>query len=103
MATVSVTINVTDVPGEAPEKPDTPMVVAASSTSLAVNWTAPDNPGPPITDYDYRYKEPTASGWTEVTDTAITQTNANRIAAQAGHVLRGAGAGEERRGQRRVV
>ena len=76
MATVSVTINVTDVPGEAPEKPDTPTVVAASSTSLAVNWVAPDNPGPPITDYDYRYKEPTASGWTEVTDTAITQTNA---------------------------
>ena len=76
MATVSVTINVTDVPGEAPEKPDTPTVVAASSTSLAVNWVAPDNPGPPITDYDYRYKEPTAAGWTEVTDTAITQTNA---------------------------
>ncbi len=76
MATVSVTINVTDVPGEAPEKPDTPMVVAASSTSLAVNWTAPDNPGPPITDYDYRYKEPTAGNWTEVANTAITQTNA---------------------------
>ena len=76
MATVAVTINVTDVPGEAPEKPDTPTVVAASSTSLAVNWVAPDNPGPPITDYDYRYKEPTAAGWTEVTDTAITQTNA---------------------------
>ena len=76
MATVSVTINVTDVPGEAPEKPDTPTVVAASSTSLAVNWVAPDNPGPPITDYDYRYKEPTAAGWTEVTDTVITQTNA---------------------------
>ena len=37
---------------------------------------APDNPGPPITDYDYRYKEPTAAGWTEVTNTAITQTNA---------------------------
>ena len=71
-----MTINVTDVPGEAPEKPDTPTVVAASSTSLAVNWVAPDNPGPPITDYDYRYKEPTAAGWTEVTNTAITQTNA---------------------------
>ena len=76
MATVSVTINVTDVPGEAPEKPDTPTVVAASSTSLAVNWVAPDNPGPPITDYDYRYKEPTEANWTEVTDTVITQTNA---------------------------
>ncbi len=76
MATVSVTINVTDVPGEAPEKPDTPTVVAASSTSLAVNWVAPDNPGPPITDYDYRYKEPTAANWTEVANTAITQTNA---------------------------
>ena len=70
---VGVTIMVTDVPGEAPEKPDTPTVVAASSTSLAVNWVAPDNPGPPITDYDYQYRNGSAS-WTEVTNTTITGT-----------------------------
>ena len=71
--TVDVTINVTDVDGEAPDTPDPPNVTAVSSTRLQVNWTAPDNAGPPITDYDYRYREP-AGSWTTVTNTAITGT-----------------------------
>ena len=74
--TVAVTITVTDVPGEAPETPDAPTVTPASSTSLAVSWAAPDNPGPPISDYDYRYKEPTAGNWNDVTNTQITGTSA---------------------------
>ena len=43
---------------------------AASETSLNVNWLAPANEGPPITDYDYRYKKTSDSDqdWTEVTD-----------------------------------
>ena len=68
-ATVSVTINVTDV-NEPPDTPLVPTVTAASSTSLQVTWDKPNNTGPPITDYDYRYREPSGS-WTEVTDTTI--------------------------------
>ena len=74
--TVAVTITVTDVPGEAPETPDAPTVAGASSTSVMVSWVAPDNPGPPISDYDYRYKEPTAGNWDEVTNTQIAGTTA---------------------------
>ncbi len=70
---VNVTINVTDVDGEAPETPFAPTVTAVSSTRLQVTWDAPDNDGPPIDDYDYRYREP-AGSWTEVTNTAITGT-----------------------------
>ena len=72
-ATVGVTITVTDVDGEAPATPAAPTVAAASGTSLAVSWDAPENTGPPITDYDYRYRE-TSRSWTEVTNTTITAT-----------------------------
>ena len=63
----------TDVDGEAPATPFAPTVTAVSSTRLQVSWEAPDNQGPPITDYDYRYREPSGS-WTEVTNTTITGT-----------------------------
>ena len=70
---VSVTIRVTDV-DEAPDTPFAPTVTTASSASLSVSWEAPDNQGPPITDYDYRYRAVTDSVWTEVTNTPITAT-----------------------------
>ena len=72
-STANVTIRVTDVPGEAPSAPEPPTVTALSSTSLQVIWTAPENEGPPVTDYDYRYRGPTGS-WTDVTGTTITGT-----------------------------
>ena len=71
---VNVTIRVTDVDTEAPDTPFAPTVTAVSSTSLQVSWDAPENAGPPITDYDYRYQTVTDSGWTEVTNTRITGT-----------------------------
>ena len=71
---VNVSIRVTDVDGEAPDTPFAPVVTALSSTSLQVNWDAPDNTGPPITDYDYRYRDVSAQTWTEVTNTTITRT-----------------------------
>ena len=71
---VNVTINVTDVDNEAPDTPFAPTVEAISSTSLQVSWDAPENAGPPITDYDYRYQTVTDSGWTEVTNTTIRGT-----------------------------
>ena len=70
---VNVTIRVTDVNGEAPDTPLAPAVTAVSSTSLAVTWDAPANAGPPIADYDYRYREQSGP-WTEVTGTTITST-----------------------------
>ena len=70
---VNVTIRVTDVDGEAPDTPFAPRVTAVSSTRLQVTWEAPANAGPPITNYDYRYREPGGS-WTEVTNTTITDT-----------------------------
>ena len=71
-ATVGVTITVINVI-EPPYTPSAPTVTAASSTSLQVRWDEPGNLGPPITDYDYRYRE-TSRSWTEVTNTAITST-----------------------------
>ena len=69
----TITVTVTDEAGEAPGAPATPSVSTASATSLNVSWTAPPNAGPPITDYDYRYRVKVPPGsWTEVTTTPIT-------------------------------
>ena len=76
--TTAVRITVTDVDDEPPEAPAAPTVTATSdsSSSLDVSWVAPENPGPPITDYDYRYVEETAGirSWNQVVDTTITGT-----------------------------
>ena len=72
----TITVTVTDVAGEAPGAPATPSVLPASVSSLNVSWTAPSNAGPPITDYDYRYRVKSPAGsWTEVTNTTISVTN----------------------------
>ena len=71
-ATVGVSIHVTDVSGEAPVTPSQPRLTAPSSTSLNVQWTAPANTGPPIDDYDYRYRvDDPAQDWIEVRNTTI--------------------------------
>ena len=75
-AAQTITVTVTDVSGEAPGKPAAPAVAAASVTSLTVSWSAPDNAGPAITDYDYRHRTSPDGSWTEVTDTAITALSA---------------------------
>ena len=69
--TQEVVVQVTDV-DEPPAAPDAPQVTGVSTTELRVQWTEPENRGPPIEDYDYRYRvhEP-AGRWTEVTDTTI--------------------------------
>ena len=72
-ATVAVTITVTDL-DEPPSTPSSPTVTAVSSTNLQVSWVAPENTGPPITDYDYRYRDASTQNWTEVTNTTITAT-----------------------------
>ena len=75
-ATQTITVTVTDVAGEAPGKPDAPTVAPASVTSLTVNWSAPSNAGPAITDYDVQYRAGTSGSWSDGghTGTATTAT-----------------------------
>ena len=64
----TITVTVIDV-DEPPGRPNAPTVSAESVTSLMVRWSAPTNSGPPINDYDYRYRTDSPEGsWTEVTD-----------------------------------
>ncbi len=75
-ATQTITVTVTDVSGEAPGKPDAPTVAPASVSRLTVNWSAPSNAGPAITDYDVQYRAGTSGDWSDAghTDTATTAT-----------------------------
>jgi len=67
-AEVTVTVSVTDV-AEAPAQPDAPAVrtpAGGSTTSLDVNWTAPDMTGKPaISDYDVQYRPVGTATWTD--------------------------------------
>ena len=77
-ATITVSITVTNV-DEQPATPGAPTVRApdGSSTSLLVNWIAPDrNGGPPLADYDVEYRQGTAGDWNDWPhdDTATTTT-----------------------------
>ncbi len=51
------TVRVTDEDTESPGVPEAPRVTLALDSSLTVEWTEPENPGPPITDYDVQYRE----------------------------------------------
>ena len=53
---IIVTISVENV-DEPPARPAAPDLKATSHSTLAANWTAPDNQGPEITDYDLQYRE----------------------------------------------
>ena len=63
--TIEVTITVTDV-NEPPAAPAAPTVsaITGSTTSLTVSWTAPANTGPPIDDYDLRYRQGNSGNFT---------------------------------------
>ena len=65
-ATISVTINVTDVdePPSAPGAPSVTQPNQRADTSLNVAWSAPAMSGKPaITDYDVRYRVQGSTGW----------------------------------------
>ena len=61
---ITVTINVTDVGGEAPGKPKAPVVTPASATSVRVTWTPPTNTGPSISRYFVHYCVVSNCSWT---------------------------------------
>ena len=60
-ARLPVTITVTDE-AEPPAAPAAPTVTAMSTTRLLVAWTAPENSGPPISDYDVQYRVANSGG-----------------------------------------
>ena len=60
---VTVQVTVTDV-ADVPGRLANPTVRAASLTSLAVSWTAPDGDSSAIIDYDVRYRQTGSSSWT---------------------------------------
>ena len=73
--TITVTVTDQDPPAAAPEMV---RVTTALRTGLALGWTAPGNPGDPITHYGYRYRvKDSGDPWTEFVDTGITTTVAN--------------------------
>ena len=79
----TITVTVTDV-AEAPGKPAAPTFSGTTSTTLAVTWTAPENTGPDITDYDVRYRtgSDTFAAWTH-DGTATTATITGLTASTA--------------------
>ncbi|WP_420445741.1 fibronectin type III domain-containing protein [Candidatus Poriferisodalis sp.] len=74
-ATIAVTITVTDV-DEPPGAPDAPRArtVGTMTDRLAVSWTAPANSGPPVTDYDVRYRLGDSGSWNDVSHTGTGRT-----------------------------
>ena len=53
-------VRVTDADRESPGAPGAPRLTLALEASLTVEWAEPENPGPPITDYDVQYREGTS-------------------------------------------
>ena len=77
-ASATVTIAVTDV-DEPPARPAPPAVTAspdAPQTALDVTWTPPANTGPPISDYDVRYRKQGDQTWTQHAFTGTATTTA---------------------------
>ena len=52
---IDVTITIEDV--GPPSQPGVPEISSTGPTGLAISWTAADNQGPGITDYDVQYRE----------------------------------------------
>ena len=75
-ATIAVTVKVSDE-SEPPSAPSAP-TLDPGATTLDVKWTAPDNTGPRITDYDVFYRVAGETDWTDAafegtgTETTLT-------------------------------
>ena len=60
----TITVTVTDV-DEAPGAPAAPAVSNETSGGFTVRWTAPENTGPAITDYDVQYRAGSSGEWAD--------------------------------------
>ena len=83
-ATITVTINVSDV-DEPPTVVPGSVVVTAAPEALDVTWTAPTGMAgkPPVNGYDVQYKLSSASSWTDLGHSG-TETNAQITGLTAG-------------------
>ena len=105
-AGIDLTISVTDIDTEAPGKPGKPSVSpdpAQGHEALLVEWTAPENAGPPITGYVVQYRiEGPGEKWKPVTvDAGEGEETITGLKSDA--VVRSAGARRQRRRRRTVV
>ena len=85
-----------------PPAPDAPVVTETSTTSVTVSWTAPATDGPAITSYDLRYRPGSEGAFTDGPQD-VTDTSATIDGLSPRHGIRGAGAGQQRRGRRGLV
>ena len=83
-ASIDVTVAVTDLE-EPPGTPQAPVVSATSSTSLTARWTAPENTGPEILDYDHRHKVEGSLDWAGVSTVADTETAIEGLTPATGY------------------
>ena len=97
-----VTVIVTDV-DEPPGKPEAPTIAPASingRTTLAISWTAPQNTGPAIGDYDVAYRVSGASEWTDAPyDGVETATVLTGLAMGTAYEVRVRASNDEGTGQ----
>ena len=71
---ITVTVSLTDVSNEAPDKPEAPDLHPGVTQIVAV-WEPPTNNGPEVSDYDVEFKLSSDSAWTPWTFTGVsTQT-----------------------------
>lgn len=71
---IGTRVDVNDVL-ELPGAPGPPTATSVTESSVRLRWAAPDNRGPPLMDYDYRYRLAGGGGdWTEDVDSTIRDT-----------------------------
>ena len=67
------TVRVTDE-REPPGIPEAPTFSGETAESMTVNWSEPENTGPPITDYDVQYQEGGSGGFTDAQHQGTART-----------------------------
>ena len=67
VTSINITLNAV-----APEKPEAPTTSTTGQTSIAIEWTAPNDNGFNITDYQIQYRVSTDSNWTDHTHSGTT-------------------------------
>ena len=87
----AIRVRVTDV-DEPPSQPTAPMITGETADGLTVEWTEPDNTGPPITGYDVQYREGDSGGFTDArhegtgrtaTLTGLSEATAYQVSVRA--------------------
>ena len=87
----AIRVRVTDV-DEPPSQPTAPTITGETADGLTVEWTEPDNTGPPITGYDVQYREGGSGGFTDArhegtgrtaTLTGLSEATAYQVSVRA--------------------